>query len=65
ITKQNRAASAKGKDVVLNAAEKDRQRKSVLRVLEQAKCLARQLPHASSAIHATQLPMCGDGGITK
>ena len=53
--KQGRAASVKEADVALNAAEKDRQRKSVLRVLEQATCLARQVPHVFSAIHATQL----------
>ena len=57
ILKQSRAANVKEADVVLNAAEKDRQRKSVLRVLEQAKCLARQLPHVFSVIPATQLPM--------
>ena len=34
IMKQGRAASVKEADVALNAAEKDRQRKSVCRVLE-------------------------------
>ena len=54
ITKQNRAASAKEADVALNAVEKDQHGKSVCRVLEQAKCLAKRLPRVYSVIHATR-----------